>query len=68
MSKAVGNAMLAAAALTLATACGDDTGGPPPCLEDTECVPICEANCADDPVESAVCDEFLLTCVCECAP
>jgi len=46
--------------------CKDGVGGPPPCVEDAECVAVCEAACVSDPVLSATCDEFLRACVCEC--
>jgi len=57
------------AVLTLCSelmACGADSGGPLPCSEDAQCLPICEAACGSDPVSSATCDDFLLACVCEC--
>jgi hypothetical protein len=53
--------------IVIAAACGDGVGGPPPCTDDTECGPICEALCGADPAVSAECDDFLRACVCECA-
>jgi hypothetical protein len=35
-------------------------------LRDTECGIVCAADCADDPVLSAVCDDATDTCACEC--
>ena len=58
---------LLAAVLLSAAACGDGVGGPPPCTDDSECIPICEARCGADPVSSAECDDFLRACLCECA-
>ena len=53
--------------LMMGAACNDGAGGPAPCEEDAECMPICEAACASDPVLSATCNDFLAACVCECA-
>lgn len=46
--------------------CKNGVGGPSPCDEDAECVPICEAACGSEPVASASCDYGLRACVCEC--
>ena len=59
--------LLLSAVILSAIACGDGVGGPPPCTDDPECVPICEAACGADPAVSAECDDFLRACVCECA-
>ena len=52
--------------LVMGAACNDGAGGPAPCEEDAECMPICEAACAADPLVSATCDDFLRACICEC--
>ena len=58
--------MAAALAIMCVSACDDGVGGPPPCLEDAECAPACEAFCASAEVTSATCNEFLRACTCEC--
>jgi hypothetical protein len=50
----------------LALGCDEGAGGPPPCVSDPECVAICDAACVPEAAISAVCDEFLQACVCEC--
>ena len=52
--------------LLVGSDCKGGVGGPSPCDEDAECEPICEAVCGSEAVLSAVCDEFLRACVCEC--
>ena len=58
--------MLLLGLLVAGADCKEGLGGPSPCDEDAECVPVCEAACGSEAVLSAVCDEFLRACVCEC--